>query len=93
MGVYDSLVLRRLVDWACGVEMVTDQRERIVARARGGARRISPSGCGSSCGRRTSPDSRWDAFYKGPLVRNLDFNDGYLVRRRGVVYRSTLFMA
>ena len=44
LRLYDSLVLPRLVDWACGVETVTEQRERIVPRARG---RVLELGIGS----------------------------------------------
>jgi ubiquinone/menaquinone biosynthesis C-methylase UbiE len=43
-GLYDSLVLPRLVDWACGLGAVTEQRERIVPRARG---RVLELGIGS----------------------------------------------
>jgi SAM-dependent methyltransferase len=42
--LYDSLVLPRLVDWGCGAETVTEQRERIVPRARG---RVLELGIGS----------------------------------------------
>lgn len=44
LRLYDSLVLPRLVDWACGAETVTEQRERIVPRARG---RVLELGIGS----------------------------------------------
>jgi SAM-dependent methyltransferase len=44
MGVYDTLVLPRLVDWACGLGTITEQRERIVPRARG---RVLELGIGS----------------------------------------------
>jgi SAM-dependent methyltransferase len=44
MGVYDTLVLPRLVDWACGLGAITEQRERIVPRARG---RVLELGIGS----------------------------------------------
>lgn len=44
MRFYDSIVLPRLVDWGCGVETVTEQRERIVPRARG---RVLELGIGS----------------------------------------------
>ena len=35
MGVYERLVLPRLVDWACGLGSITEQRERIAPRASG----------------------------------------------------------
>ena len=35
MKLYDQLVLPRLIDWSCGLGAITEQRERIVPRARG----------------------------------------------------------
>ena len=35
MRLYDQLVLPRLIDWSCGLGAITEQRERIVPRARG----------------------------------------------------------
>jgi SAM-dependent methyltransferase len=42
--LYESLILPRLVDWGCGVGAITEQRERIVPRARG---RVLELGIGS----------------------------------------------
>jgi SAM-dependent methyltransferase len=44
MGIYDRLVLPRLVDWTCGVGVIMKQRARIVPRARG---RVLELGIGS----------------------------------------------
>jgi SAM-dependent methyltransferase len=44
MGFYDTLVLPHLIDWACGWGAITEQRERIVPRARG---RVLELGIGS----------------------------------------------
>ena len=44
MGIYARLVLPRLVDWACGVGTITEQRDRIVPRASG---RVLELGIGS----------------------------------------------
>lgn len=35
MGFYDSRIVPRLIDWGCGMGTITEQRERIVPRARG----------------------------------------------------------
>lgn len=44
MGLYRSLILPRLIDCACGMEMVTHQRRKIVPRASG---RVLDVGVGS----------------------------------------------
>lgn len=44
MKLYDTLVLPHLVDWASGMGAITEQRERIVPRARG---RVLELGIGS----------------------------------------------
>ena len=44
MRLYDQLVLPRLIDWSCGLGAITEQRERIVPRARG---RVLELGIGS----------------------------------------------
>jgi SAM-dependent methyltransferase len=44
MRFYDSWILPRLVDWGCGLGPVTEQRQRIVPRARG---RVLELGIGS----------------------------------------------
>ena len=44
MGFYESRILPRLIDWGCGVGAITEQRERIVPRARG---RVLELGIGS----------------------------------------------
>ena len=44
MKLYDELILPRLIDWSCGMGAITEQRERIVPRARG---RVLELGIGS----------------------------------------------
>lgn len=44
MGIYERHVLPRLVDWGCSMGTITEQRDRIVPRARG---RVLELGIGS----------------------------------------------
>lgn len=44
MALYEALILPRIVDWACGIHTITEQRERIIPRATG---RVLELGIGS----------------------------------------------